>query len=92
VKKILIAAVSVALFGISGGAMADEALAKKSGCSKCHAMASEETGPSYKDIGKKFKGKDEAAVIDAFKKVKDHGKVKVSDGDLKTLAGWMLKL
>lgn len=91
-RSILIAAATIVSLGFSMNAMADEALAKKSGCSKCHAMATEETGPAYKEIAKKFKGKDEAAQLAAFKAVKDHGKVKASEGDVKTLLGWIAKL
>jgi cytochrome c len=92
VRSILIAAVTVVSLSFSASAMADEALAKKSGCSKCHAMSTEETGPAYKEIAKKFKGKDEAAQMAAFKAVKDHGKVKTPDADVKTILGWIAKL
>jgi len=37
-----------------------EALAKKSGCTKCHAVDKSKKGPSYKKIAAKWKGKTDA--------------------------------
>lgn len=91
-KSILIAAATVVSLAFSASAMADEAAAKKAGCTKCHAMATEETGPSYKDIAKKFKGKDEAAITKGYQDVKDHKKVKAGEADVKVVLGWLLKL
>ena len=91
-KNTVIALMAAAGLMLSSAALANEALAKKSGCSKCHQMEGEGEGPSYKDMAKKFKGKDEAAVVSAFKAKKDHAKVKASDDDLKAIAGWVLKL
>ena len=39
---------------------AAEALAKKSGCMKCHAIDKKKDGPSYKDVAAKYKGKADA--------------------------------
>jgi cytochrome c len=36
---------------------AAQALAKKSGCMKCHAVAAKKDGPSFKDTAAKYKGK-----------------------------------
>jgi len=37
-----------------------EALMKKSGCFKCHAVAAKKDGPSYKSVAEKYKGKADA--------------------------------
>ena len=34
-----------------------EALAKKSGCMKCHSVTQKKDGPSYKSLAEKYKGK-----------------------------------
>lgn len=65
-----------------------EALLKKSGCMKCHAVASKKEGPSYKDVAAKYKGKADgtAAVtrqITANPKMKIDGREELHDA-LKT--------
>ena len=37
-----------------------EALAKKSGCLKCHSVSQKKDAPSYKSIAEKYKGKPDA--------------------------------
>ena len=83
---------AAAALGMSGGAIASEAVAKSAGCSKCHAMDTDKDGPSYKAIAKKFKGKDEATLVAAIKGNAEHAKLKAKDDDLKTIAGWLLKM
>lgn len=39
---------------------AAEALAKKSNCTKCHAVDKKKDGPSYKETAAKYKGKGKA--------------------------------
>jgi len=39
---------------------AAEALAKKSGCMKCHSVSAKKEGPSFKDTAAKYKGKPDA--------------------------------
>src|SRR5881296_986591 len=39
---------------------AAEALMKKSGCFKCHAISAKKDGPSYKSVAEKYKGKPDA--------------------------------
>ena len=41
-------------------AAAAEALAKKSGCLKCHAVDRKKDGPSFKETAGKYKGKPDA--------------------------------
>jgi cytochrome c len=37
-----------------------EALAKKSGCMKCHSLSAKKEGPSFKDTAAKYKGRADA--------------------------------
>ena len=39
---------------------AAEALAKKSGCMKCHSVSAKKEGPSFKETAAKYKGKPDA--------------------------------
>jgi len=39
---------------------AAEALAKKSGCMKCHSVSAKKDGPSFKSTAEKYKGKPDA--------------------------------
>jgi cytochrome c len=39
---------------------AAEALAKKSGCTKCHSVSAKKEGPSFKQTAEKYKGKPDA--------------------------------
>jgi len=64
-KKLLslIALATVALTSTSvvyADAASTEALIKDSKCSKCHAADKEKSGPSYKKIAEKYKGKADA--------------------------------
>lgn len=88
-KSMLIAATAAAVL-LAGNAYASEDLAKSAGCTKCHEIDKKKKGPSFKSISAKFKGKGDAAVVGAFKDA-DHD-VKVSDGDLGSLAKWILSL
>ena len=81
-------------------ALANEELAKKSGCLACHGIATKIVGPSYKEVAAKYKtDKDAAAKL--FKKVKEGGvgvwgqvpmppNSTVEDEDIKTLVKWVL--
>jgi cytochrome c len=65
-----------------------EALMKKSGCMKCHAVSAKKEGPSFKDVAAKYKGKPDgvAAVtrqITASPKMKIDGREELHDA-LKT--------
>jgi cytochrome c len=44
--------------GVDVGAA--EALAKKSGCMKCHSVSAKKDGPSFKATAQKYKGKPDA--------------------------------
>lgn len=67
---------------------AAEALAKKSGCMKCHSVSAKKEGPSFKETAAKYKGKPdaEAALIKHLTtnpKIKVDGKEELHDS-LKT--------
>ena len=72
------------LLGWPGAAMAQakvdasaaEALMKKSNCFKCHAVAREKDGPSYKEIAAKYKGKPDADA-ELAKQMTTNPKVKI---------------
>jgi cytochrome c len=81
-------------------ALANEELAKKSGCMACHAVDKKIVGPAYKEVAQKYKG-DKDAEAKLFKKVKDGGmgvwgqvpmppNSHVKDEDIKTLVKWVL--
>jgi cytochrome c len=57
-------------------ASAAEALAKKSGCFKCHAVDKKKDGPSFKETAAKYKGKADA-VDKITKHVTTNPKIKV---------------
>ena len=57
----------------AGPALADEALAKKSGCLECHSVDKKVIGPAYRDIAAKYR--DDARARQALiEKVKKGGK------------------
>ena len=100
-KKSLIAAVLLGMVA-APAAMANLALAQKSGCLACHAVDHKVVGPAYKDVAKKYAG-DKTAEAKLIAKVKKGGSgvwgtipmppnSQVSDGDIKTLVKWVLSL
>lgn len=102
-------AVAIALAALVNGAAAaqfDEgaalALAKKSGCLKCHSVTQVKDAPAYKDIAAKFKGKADAEKT-LYKHLTSHPKVKVdgkeevhdslkstNDADIYNVIRWIL--
>ena len=91
-KSILIAAVAAMGFASAQTAIAQEALAKSSGCLNCHATDTKKVGPSFKSIAEKYKGKAdaEATLVGKLKSGTGHPAVKASDDDLKSLVKWVL--
>jgi cytochrome c len=83
-------------------ALANEELAKKSGCLACHQLDKKVVGPSYKEVAAKYKGdaKAEAMLAEKVKKggVGTWGQVPmppnaaVKDEDIKALVKWILAL
>jgi len=50
----------IASLVLSGTAMADLDLAKKSGCLACHSVDKKVVGPAWKDVAAKYKGQADA--------------------------------
>ncbi|NBW25733.1 MAG: cytochrome C' [Betaproteobacteria bacterium] len=81
-------------------AQANEALANKSGCLGCHAVATKLVGPAYKDVAAKYAGQADAQAMLAQSirngSVGKWGELpmpahpKLSDADVKKLAAWVL--
>ena len=93
-------ALALAATLVAAPALANEALAQKSGCMACHAVDKKVVGPAYKEVAAKYKGdaKAEAMLADKVKKggVGNWGQIPmppnatVSDADVKTLVKWVL--
>lgn len=62
-KSIIVSMVAAAGLVAAGGALATDMpeLAKKNGCSACHAIDKKIVGPSWMDVAKKYKGDATAA-------------------------------
>jgi cytochrome c len=106
VKKIISIGLLVSTAIISAPSIADdaaaEALARKSGCFKCHAIDKKKDGPPYKEIAAKWKGKADAEQklsthITTSPKVKiegkeeEHEQLKSKDaGEVKNVVQWIL--
>lgn len=86
-------------------AAAAEALAKKEGCLKCHAVDKKKEAKSLRDIGSKFAGKADAEAkilqqITSGQKVKledgteeEHKAIKTKDkAEVSNLIAWILSL
>jgi cytochrome c len=88
--------VTSALFGVAatGLALASEDLAKKNGCTGCHAVDAKKAGPSFKSIAEKNKGKAdaEATLVAKLGDSKKHPANKASAADRTALVKWILSL
>src|SRR4051812_35661768 len=96
------AAAFIALPAQAVDADAAQALAKKSNCTKCHAVSAKKEGPSFKETAAKYKGKadGEAKVVTHITtgpKVKVDGKEEEhtivkskDDAEIKNLVQWIL--
>ena len=101
--KLVTIAISAASLMFGAQAMADQALAQKSGCLACHQVDKKVVGPAFKDVAAKYKG-NKAAEAKLDEKVKKGGSgvwgpvpmpansPRVSDADIKTLVHWVLSL
>ena len=101
-KKAFIA-LGLAAMTMSGAAMADLDLAKKSGCLACHSIEKKIVGPAWKDVAAKYKG-DADAKARLVAKVKKGGKgvwgpapmppysPRVADADIEKLVDFVLGL
>ena len=106
--KIGIAVATAMLFGAAAtqawgvDEAAAEALARKSGCLKCHAPDKKKDGPSQKEIAAKWKGKPDAEQklfthVTTSPKVKvdgkeeEHEQLKTKDpAEIKNVLQWIL--
>lgn len=81
---------------------AAQALARKSGCLKCHSTTRDKEGPSYRKVAEKFKGKADAEqeltkFLTSPSKVKVDGKEEMHKqldtkdaAAIKNVVGWIL--
>lgn len=101
----LAAAITFSPLSLAADAAAGEALAKKEGCLKCHAIDKKKDAESLKSIAKKFAGKPDAEAriltqITTGAKIKledgsedDHKIVKSKDkAELSNMIQWILSL
>ena len=105
-KKLTAAAVLALSFGTANAQNVDvpaaEALAKKSGCMKCHSVSAKKDGPAFKATAEKYKGKADAEAA-LFKHLTTNPTIKVdgkeekhespkskSDAEIKNLIAYIL--
>jgi cytochrome c len=101
----LSAAVFFSPMAAAADADAAQALAKKEGCLKCHAIDKKKEGAALKEISAKYKGKADAEAkilyhLTSGEKVKmddgkeeDHKIIKTKDdAEIKNLIAWILSL
>jgi cytochrome c len=110
--KSIISRIVAVLFWIplgvgAGSVQASEKLALEQECMDCHSLeklatGKRKTGPPFKDISAKYKGKAEAEAM-LFEKIKKGGSgnwgsvamlpnPQVSDADIRTLVKWVLAI
>lgn len=102
-KAFLLTALTAGALLMTGQAMADQALAQKSGCLACHGVDKKVLGPAFKDVAAKYKGS-KGAEAKLVAKVKKGGSgvwgpipmpansPQVKDGDIKSIVKWILSL
>ena len=97
--------IAVAALGLAAAlpAAANEELAKRVGCTACHATDKKIVGPSFKEVAAKYRG-DKGAEAKLVEKVKKGGagvwgqvpmppnSPQVKDADIHTLVKWVLGL
>ena len=98
----IFSSVSFAAHSAEVDASAAEALAKKSGCLKCHAVSAKKDGPSFKETAGKMKGKPDAEKLlythlTTNPKVKVDGKEELhespktkNEAEIRNLIAWIL--
>jgi cytochrome c len=102
VSAVILAAAGSAAAQTTVDASAAEALAKKSGCLKCHSVTQKKDAPSYKSVAEKYKGKPDAEQklyvhLTTNPKVKVDGKEEEHDSpktkneaEIRNLIRWVL--
>lgn len=95
-------AVGSSSMAVAMDADAAQALAKKSGCLKCHSVDKKKDGPSFKETAAKLKGKPDAEKtlfthLTSNPKIKIDGKEEMhespktkNEADIKNLIAWIL--
>ena len=98
-KLLIQSALIAATVGLSAPALANQALAQKSGCLACHAVDKKIVGPAYQEVAKKYAGNTKPEEL--AKRIKAGGsghwgpvpmppQAALSEADAKTLATWIL--
>jgi cytochrome c len=99
--KTLVALIAIAAPLCFAPAHASVELATKSKCMACHDVEKKKMGPTFKDIGAKYKGQDGAAAVLTKSTLEGSkgtwGKIpmpaqKVSPEDAEALSKWILTL
>ena len=101
-KAVWMGMVAASALLVMGTAQANADLAKKNGCTNCHAVDKKVVGPALNDIADKYKG-DAGAQARLEEKVKKGSQggwgpvpmppnPKVSDADVTALVKWILSL
>lgn len=102
-KAFLLTVLTAGSLLVAGQAMADQALAQKSGCLACHGVDKKVLGPGFKDVAAKYKG-NKGAEAKLVAKVKKGGSgvwgpipmpansPQVKDNDIQTIVKWILSL
>lgn len=80
-KRVLIAAAAIGMFG-AGIAQAQDAALKAGNCLGCHDMEKKKMGPAFKDVAAKNQGKS-AELVAKLKEGKGHPKIAKSDAEIK---------
>ena len=98
----LLAGMTSAAFAQAPDVAVAEALAKKSGCMKCHSVSAKKDGPSFKETAAKYKGKADAeqkvyAHLTTSPKIKVDGKEELheslktkNDAEIKNVVQYIL--
>jgi cytochrome c len=96
---VLVLAASVA-WSLPLQAQDAEAVIKKGGCLKCHAVSADKDGPSFKKTAAKYKGQANAAaaletqlktgVVKVDGKDVKHAVLKASDAEIKSAVAYIL--
>jgi len=101
-NNLLAVTLAVAAVTIAAPAMASMELAKKARCVGCHAAEKKMVGPSFKDIGIRYKDQPGAQATLTEKvrhggagtwgaiPMSPNGPDKIADADLQTLLSWIL--
>ena len=108
-KTTLTLGAGVLMAGLMPAALAAEvdeaaatALARSSGCLKCHSTTRDKEGPSYKKVAEKYKGQADAqqklvAFVSKESKIKVNGKEEThkaldskNESDIRNVVGWIL--